>query len=199
MTTETINFRLGKQPFVKDKIIVLEEADGRKAVIFPMYRPKQDIEHAEVAKAGEMLELTGKWGTDKKTGKPQFYVDKAFNAKMQKEVIIPNEEDIEVAEIPFWERYYAELESQIQMSLMNFVPSASSYPAPLFDGDPYAINPEVDFNAACFAIGDKTIYTDGKMCWFKDNPAMRNKFLITPVLQEAYEKFLTQVNTLSII
>ena len=86
MPTEVINFRLGKQPLVKEKIIVLEEADGRKAVIFPMYREKHEIAHAEVAKTGEVLELTGKWGTDKKTGKPQFFVDKAYNAQIAKEV-----------------------------------------------------------------------------------------------------------------
>lgn len=81
MAAETIKFRLGKNPLVKEKIIILEEADGRKAVIFPQYRIKEDIEHAEVAKEGEVLELTGKWGTDKKTNAPQFFVDKAFNAK----------------------------------------------------------------------------------------------------------------------
>lgn len=86
MPTEVINFRLAKQPLIKEKIIVLEEADGRKAVIFPMYREKHDIAHAEIAKEGEVLELTGKWGTDKKTGKPQFYVDKAYNAQISKEV-----------------------------------------------------------------------------------------------------------------
>ena len=86
MPTEVINFRLAKQPLIKEKIIVLEEADGRKAVIFPMYRLKDDIIHAEVAKKGEVLELTGKWGTDKKTGKPQFFVDKAYNAQISKEV-----------------------------------------------------------------------------------------------------------------
>ena len=85
MPTETITFRLGKQPLIREKIIVLEEADGRKAVIFPMYREKHDIAHAEIAKSGEVLELTGKWGTDKKTGQPQFYVDRAFNAALEKE------------------------------------------------------------------------------------------------------------------
>ena len=86
MPAEVINFRLGKQPLVKEKIIVLEEADGRKAVIFPQYRLKEEIEHAEIAKTGEVLELTGKWGTDKRTGNPQFFVDKAYNAAINKEV-----------------------------------------------------------------------------------------------------------------
>ena len=86
MTAEKLTFKLGKNPLVKDKIIVLEEADGSKAVIFPQYRQKEEIEHAEIAKAGETLDLTGKWGTDKKTGKPQFFVDTAYNAAYQKEV-----------------------------------------------------------------------------------------------------------------
>jgi hypothetical protein len=81
MAAETIKFRLGKNPLVKEKIIILEETDGRKAVIFPQYRIKEEIEHAEVAKEGEVLELTGKWGVDKKSGAPQFFVDKAYNAK----------------------------------------------------------------------------------------------------------------------
>ena len=75
MLKETIKFTLGKQPLIKEKIIILEEADGGKAVIFPMYREKADYAHAEVAAIGEVLELTGKWGTDKKTNAPQFYVD----------------------------------------------------------------------------------------------------------------------------
>ena len=86
MTTETIKFRLGKNPLIKEKIIVLEETDGRKAVIFPQYRVKEEIEHAEVAKEGEVLQLTGKWGTDKKTNKPQFLVDSAYNATYEKEL-----------------------------------------------------------------------------------------------------------------
>lgn len=81
MAAETIKFRLAKNPLVKEKIIILEEADGRKAVIFPQYRVKEEIEHAEIAKEGEVLELTGKWGTDKRTNAPQFFVDKAYNAK----------------------------------------------------------------------------------------------------------------------
>ena len=85
MLKETIKFKLGKAPLVREKIIVLEEADGSKAVIFPQYRLKEEIEHAEIAKLGEVLELTGKWGTDKKTGNPQFFVDKAYNAELSKE------------------------------------------------------------------------------------------------------------------
>jgi hypothetical protein len=84
MAAETIKFRLGKNPLIKEKIIILEETDGRKAVIFPQYRIKEEIEHAEVAKEGELLELTGKWGTDKKTGAPQFFVDKAYNTSYAK-------------------------------------------------------------------------------------------------------------------
>ena len=86
MTTETIKSRLGKNPLIKEKITVLEETDGRKAVIFPQYRVKEEIEHAEVAKEGEVLQLTGKWGTDKKTNKPQFLVDSAHNATYEKEL-----------------------------------------------------------------------------------------------------------------
>lgn len=86
MTAEKVFFTLAKDPLVKEKIIILEETDGRKAVIFPQYRAKEDIEHAELAKAGEVLELTGKWGTDKRTNAPQFFVDTAFNAKLQKEL-----------------------------------------------------------------------------------------------------------------
>lgn len=85
MPTETMQFRLAKNPLVKETIIVLEEVDGRKAIIFPKYRIKEEYEHAEIAKEGEVLELTGKWGVDKKTGAPQFFVDKAFNAAYQKE------------------------------------------------------------------------------------------------------------------
>ena len=80
MAAETIKFRLGKNPLVKEKIIILEETDGRKAVIFPQYRIKEEFEHAEVAKEGEVLELKGKWGVDKKSGAPQFFVDSAYNA-----------------------------------------------------------------------------------------------------------------------
>ena len=80
MAAETIKFRLGKNPLIKEKIIILEETDGRKAVIFPQYRIKEEIQHAEVAKEGELLELTGKWGVDKKSGAPQFFVDSVFNA-----------------------------------------------------------------------------------------------------------------------
>jgi hypothetical protein len=187
MPTETINFRLAKQPLIKEKIIVLEEANGSKAVIFPMYREKHDIEHAEVAKEGEVLELTGKWGTDKKTGKPQFYVDSAHSAKIAKEVtavtaIAPvdiNTGQPHKATVPKLKDIKAAMDK-------NF------YPGPLFPGDPYAINPEVDFKESdkvkIFSIADRTFYTDAILVWEKGNNNMRNKMVLAGKLREEYLK-----------
>ena len=143
MPTEVINFRLGKQPLVKEKIIVLEEADGRKAVIFPMYREKHEIAHAEVAKTGEVLELTGKWGTDKKTGKPQFFVDKAYNAQIAKEV---NNMNINIGKV------YGKYDINPEVDFI--VGGLSS-----FNNKPISLSEPRE--------GRKQYYTDGDWYWYK--------------------------------
>jgi len=200
MTTETIKFRLGKNPLIKEKIIILEETDGRKAVIFPQYRQKHEIEHAEVAKSGEVLELTGKWGTDKKTGSPQFFIDKAHNASYQEElndrqpVVIPGDisPSVQVEDksdtIQFWDRFEIELNMAIHAGLDKYKPNANEYPAPLFDGDPYAIDPSRDFleNIKTYQIGNLIFYTDGIMYWLKDHKTLRNKVFITSSVQEQF-------------
>ncbi len=187
MPTEVINFRLGKQPLVKEKIIVLEEADGRKAVIFPMYREKHEIAHAEVAKTGEVLELTGKWGTDKKTGKPQFFVDKAFNAQIAKEEKVIEPVNINTG-LP-------QVTSSFKLPKLKDIKAAMDanyWPGPLFPGDPYAVNPEVDFTESnkikTFVVTDKIFYTDSIFVWQKDNPQVRQKIILTEKLREEYLK-----------
>lgn len=185
MPTETIKFRLGKQPLIKEKIIVLEEADGRKAVIFPMYREKVEIQHAEIAKEGEILELTGKWGMDKKTGKPQFYVDKAFNAKVAKEEKTAEPVDINTG-MPQSKIKLRKLQDIKDTMLVKY------WPGPLFPGDPYAVDPEVDFTESdkvkTFTVADKIFYTDSILVWQKDNPQVRQKIVLTEKLREEYLK-----------
>jgi len=189
MLKETIKFRLGKAPLVKEKIIVLEEQDGGKAVIFPMYREKHDYAHAEVAVAGEVLELTGKWGTDKKTGSPQFYVDKAYSAKIAKEELQSsppvNVNTGKPEQMPQTSKF-AKKTTLLENMTKNF------YPGPLFDGDPYAINPEVDFIEsdtikAVITTENKTkFYTDSRLCWFEKHETLRNKIIMPPHLKEMY-------------
>jgi len=179
MPTEVINFRLAKQPLIKEKIIVLEEADGRKAVIFPMYREKHEIAHAEIAKSGEVLELTGKWGVDKKTGKPQFFVDKAHNAKAAKEEKTAEPETTTSFKLP-------------KLKDIKAAMDANYWPGPLFAGDPYAVNPAVDFiesdKIKTFTVGEKIFYTDSIFVWQKDNPQVRQKIILTEKLREEYLK-----------
>lgn len=187
MPTETINFRLAKQPLIKEKIIVLEEANGSKAVIFPMYREKHDIEHAEVAKEGEVLELTGKWGSDKKTGKPQFYVDRAYSAKIAKEVTsVTVTAPVNINTGQPHKTILPKLKDVKAAMEKNF------YPGELFPGDPYAINPEVDFKESdkikTFTVADRTFYTDAILVWEKDNNNLRNKMVLAGKLREEYLK-----------
>jgi len=189
MQKETIKFKLGKQPLVKEKIIILEEADGSKAVIFPMYREKHDYAHAEVAAAGEVLELTGKWGTDKKTNAPQFYVDKAFNAKVAKEELqssTPVNVNTGKPEHLPQKLTLAKKTTLVENMTKNF------YPGPLFDGDPYAINPEVDFiesdtiKAVTTPQSKMKFYTDSRLYWVERHDSMRNKMVMPPKLKEMY-------------
>lgn len=194
MQKETIQFRLGKNPLVKEKIIILEEADGRKAVIFPMYRLKHEIEHAEVAQQGEVVELTGKWGTDKKTGQPQFLVDSVRNAKVAKEV---QPQAVAATPAPMPEASTVMVSPQQKEAItlpklkdIKAAMDANYWPGPLFDGDPYAINPEKDFEVGdkikTFTINGKTFYTDSILVWQKDNDVIRQKYVMTPKVREQY-------------
>jgi hypothetical protein len=216
-TKEVITFRLGQNPLVKPNIIILTEADGRKAIIFPQYRPVEDISHAEVAKAGEVLELEGIWGTDKKTGKPQFYVDKAFNAKIE-EVSFYTEEQQQILdeaamdpEYQAWkasengiitespaklnikiDKYKMPTKEQILQSMED-----NFYPMPLMPNDPYAINPEVDFiesdKIKTFIHKNRVFYSDGFFFWEKNNPAIRQKLIMSSEVVEIYKKATTDI------
>lgn len=213
MQKEKINFRLGRTPMVKPNIIVLTEADGRKAVIFPKYRPAADIAHAEVAKEGEVLELEGIWGTDKKTGKPQFYVDKAFNANIEEESIL-TEEQRQILEESYNDPEYQAWAASPDGIVNGFaakptinisqIPKHQDiiksmddnfYPMPLMPNDPYSINPEVDFNESdkikTFTVKDRLFYSDGIFFWEKDNNVFRQKIIMTPILIKEYEKAIS--------
>ena len=195
MLKETIKFTLGKQPLIKEKIIILEEADGGKAVIFPMYREKADYAHAEVAAIGEVLELTGKWGTDKKTNAPQFFVDSVYSAKIAKEETQSNPPvNVNTGKPQHLPQTLtlAKKTTLVENMTKNF------YPGPLFDGDPYAINPEVDFiesdtiKVVTTTASKSKFYTDSRLCWFEKHDVMRNKMIMPPRLKEMY---LAQHNT----
>ena len=69
-------------------------------------------------------------------------------------------------------------------------PNASEYPAPLFDGDPYSIDPSRDFleNIKTYQVGELLFYTDGKMYWLKDHKTLRNKVFITPAVQKQFDR-----------
>jgi hypothetical protein len=197
MLKETIQFTLGKQPLIKEKIIILEEADGGKAVIFPMYREKADYAHAEVAAIGEVLELTGKWGTDKKTNAPQFFVDSVFNAKIAKEemqsnppVNVNNGKPHEMKPPSF---HPTQMPDKLSMkATLQENMKKNFYPGPLFDGDPYEINPEVDFiesdtiKVVTAPESKVKIYTDSRLWWMEKHETMRNKMILTPKLRELY-------------
>jgi hypothetical protein len=142
MAAETIKFRLGKNPLVKEKIIILEETDGRKAVIFPQYRIKEDIQHAEVAKEGEVLDLTGKWGVDKKSGAPQFFVDSAYNAAYTEPYVFENK--------PKGKVYKADEVDPVNDFIIGGLSTAGK---PIVASEPRE--------------GKKQYYTDGDWEWFQ--------------------------------
>jgi hypothetical protein len=65
------------------------------------------------------------------------------------------------------------------------------YPGPLFENDPYAIDPAVDFIESdlikiCTTVGGNVIYTDSRLWWVKDHETMRNKMILPPKLRELY-------------
>ena len=143
MAAETIKFRLGKNPLIKEKIIILEETDGRKAVIFPQYRIKEEFEHAEVAKEGEVLELKGKWGVDKKSGAPQFFVDSAYNASYTKPW---------VEESPKKKAYAPDQVDPVNDFIIGGLSTGGK---PIVASDPKE--------------GKKQYYTDGDWYWYQGN------------------------------
>lgn len=67
----------------------------------------------------------------------------------------------------------------------------SFYPGPLFENDPYAIDPAVDFIESdlikiCTTVGGNAFYTDSRLWWVKDHETMRNKMILPPKLRELY-------------
>lgn len=74
--------------------------------------------------------------------------------------------------------------------IQNYKPDTNEYPAPLFYGDPYAIDPSRDFleNIKTYKIGELIFYTDGKMYWLKDHKTLRNKVFITSSVQEQFAR-----------
>jgi hypothetical protein len=89
-----------------------------------------------------------------------------------------------------WEQCMIQLDIDIDAAKQAYDPNASEYPAPLFDGDPYAIDPSRDFleNIKTYKIGELIFYTDGKMYWLKDHKTLRNKVFITSSVQEQFAR-----------
>jgi len=151
------DFKLALAPMVKPTIIVLTGEDNAKAVIFPAYRQHADIVGGEIALKGESLRLEGSWGTDKKTGKPQFFVDKVTNNKL-----IIEERDAVL--------------NETRRAPQPSVSPTEGYMAR------YDINPAVDFIEGGLSSknnklilksqpreNQKQYYTDGDYFWFDDS------------------------------
>ena len=89
-----------------------------------------------------------------------------------------------------WEQCMIQLSIDIDAAKQAYDPNASEYPAPLFDGDPYSIDPSRDFleNIKTYQVGELLFYTDGKMYWLKDHKTLRNKVFITPAVQKQFDR-----------